>query len=165
MTMSSFIVVFGAAVRADGAPSGTLERRVRSAWLFGRRWNDVRYLVSGGIGATPYPEWQVMQRLLVEAGVPSERIIAEPNGVDTLSQVRNCVTILRELDAAGDVWIATSRYHQARCWLLFRLLGIKTSLVPALSDLPGVPLRKLLFFWVREILALPYDALVVLCMK
>ncbi|MBI3275543.1 MAG: YdcF family protein, partial [Methylocystis sp.] len=101
----------------------------------------------------------------VEAGVPSERIIAEPNGVDTLSQVRNCVTILRELDAAGDVWIATSRYHQARCWLLFRLLGIKTSLVPALSDLPGVPLRKLLFFWVREILALPYDALVVLCMK
>lgn len=113
----------------------------------------------------PYPEWQVMQRLLVDAGEPLERIVAEPNGVDTLSQVRHCVTILRELDAAGDVWIATSRYHQARCWLLFRLLGIKTSIVPALSDLPGVPLGKLLFFWAREALALPYDALLVLCAK
>ena len=157
--MASIVVVFGAAVRADGSPSGTLARRVGAAYLFGRQRTDVQYLVSGAIGASSYPEWQVMRHLLLEAGVPAERIMVERDGTDTLRQVRNCAAILRRLSVTDGVWISTSRYHQARCWLLFRLMGFKTGIVPALPDRPELPIGKLLYFWAREIAALPYDAL------
>jgi vancomycin permeability regulator SanA len=155
--MASVVVVFGAAVRPDGSPSGTLTRRVRSAWLFGRARPDVQYLVTGGIGGSGYPEWQVMQRLLLEAGVPPQQIIAEREGTDTLGQIRKCVTILAKRDFADSIWIATSRYHQMRCWLLFRMMGIKARIAPALPDRHDLHLAKLLFFWAREILAVPYD--------
>ena len=156
--MTRVIVIFGAAVRADGSPTGTLVRRVRSAWLFGRDREDVLYIVAGGSVAGRPPEWPAMRRLLVESGVAEERIIAEPDGTDTLSEVWNCAAMLRQR-GVREVWIATSRYHQPRCWLLFRLMGCAPHLVPALPDRPALPLWQLLYFWAREIPALPYDAL------
>jgi uncharacterized SAM-binding protein YcdF (DUF218 family) len=161
--MNLTIVVFGAAVRADGTPSGTLVRRSRSAWLFGRQFPGSRYVVSGGTGASGHAEWQAMQDLLLQDGVSMECILPEKEGTDTLGQIRNCVRLLREhglLD--GQIWIATSTYHQARCWLLFRLLGINTRLVRALPDRFDLPLRKLVWFWMREIAALPCDAVLAL---
>jgi uncharacterized SAM-binding protein YcdF (DUF218 family) len=163
-TMSAVIVIFGAAVRADGSPTGTLVRRVRSAWLFGRGREDVVYVVAGGSVAGRPPEWPAMRRLLLEAGVPDERIIAEPAGTDTLSEVRNCAAILRQRGASA-VWIATSRYHQPRCRLLFRLMGLSPRIVPALPDRPELPLWQLLFFWAREIPALPFDAVLTLAAR
>jgi hypothetical protein len=38
-------------------------------------------------------------------------------------------------------------------------MGFKTGIVPALPDRPELPIGKLLYFWAREIAALPYDAL------
>jgi uncharacterized SAM-binding protein YcdF (DUF218 family) len=159
--MGAVIIIFGAAVRPDGSPTGTLRRRVQSAWLFGRDRADVDYIVAGGsLGGRP-PEWMAMRRLLMELGVPAERIIVEPHGSDTLSEVRNCLALLRARNAS-EVWLATSRYHQPRCRLLFRLMGLATEIVPALPDRPELPLWRLLYFWAREIAALPYDALLAL---
>jgi vancomycin permeability regulator SanA len=155
--MPRVIVVFGTTVHSDGSPSGTLARRVRAAWLFGRGYADTRFLVSGGIGASGYPEWKVMRRLLVEACAAPENILAEPHGMDTLGQVRRCSAILRAHDLTDDVWIATSLYHQPRCWVLFRIFGIEARIVPAVPDRPALPVTKLIYFWAREVFALPID--------
>ena len=161
--MAPIIVVFGAAVRSDGSPSGTLARRVRSAWLFGRQFADARYLVTGGVGRNGYAEWQVMSDLLVGNGVSAEQILAEKEGLDTLEQVRKCAHLLRELRLSGEeTWISTSTYHQARCWLLFLIFGERTHVVPALPDRFDLPVTKLLLFWARELAALPYDVLLAL---
>jgi len=158
LTMPLYIVIFGAAVRPDGSPSGTLARRVRAAWACGRSYADTRYLVSGGITADGFAEWQVMRRQLLQLGVPAKYIATETEGVDTLHQVRNCIRILAAHSVGEDeLWIATSRYHQARCWALFAAHGIQTHVVPSLPDRFDLPLRKLLWFWVREFFALPYD--------
>jgi uncharacterized SAM-binding protein YcdF (DUF218 family) len=152
------VVVFGAAVRADGSPSGTLERRVRSAWLFGRCCPNTKYLVSGGAGRSGYPEWQVMRGLLLQFGVPGDCIVAETLGTDTLTQVQYCTQILKALPMQGyEVYVATSRYHQARCRALFAVFGIKTHIVASLPDRFDLPLRRILWFWMRELFAFPYD--------
>lgn len=156
--MPLYIVIFGAAVRPDGSPSGTLARRVKAAWDCGRSYADTRYLVSGGIRADGVAEWQVMRKQLLQLGVPAACIATETEGVDTLHQVRNCIRILSAHSVGEDeLWIATSRYHKARCWALFAAHGIQTHVVPAPPDRYDVPLRKLLWFWFREFFALPYD--------
>ena len=129
---------------------------------FGRTRANARYLVSGGSRDGRVPEWESMRRLLLDGGVADEHIIVEAHGTDTLSQIRLCASILRSPGASGSVWIATSRYHQARCWLLFRLFGIGAGIVPSLRDRPTLSRRSLVWFWVREFVALPYDTLVAL---
>jgi vancomycin permeability regulator SanA len=152
------IVVFGAAVRPDRSPSGTLERRVRAAWLYGRSYANTMYLVSGGVGSSGHPEWQVMREMLLSFGVSPSCVVSETAGTDTLQQIRLCAKILNtEIPSAYEVWIATSRYHQARCRVLFAIYGIKCHVVRALPDRFDVPLLKLTRFWARELIALPYD--------
>lgn len=163
--MGPWIVVFGAAVRADGSPSGTLERRVRAAYEFGRNAPDAKYLVTGGQGDAPLPEWQVMQRLLVGYGAALDAIVPERQGRDTLGQIRICAAMLRREDISEGVWISTSRYHQLRCRLLLQLFGIKPHTVAPLADRPHVARCKLLLFWARELIATPYDVALALIGK
>ena len=155
--MGPWIVVFGAAVRADGSPSGTLERRVRAAYEFGRNAPDAKYLVTGGQGDAPLPEWLVMQRLLLDYGVAAEAIIPERQGLDTLGQIRICAAMLKREDLSGGVRIATSRYHQLRCRLLLQVFGIDAGPIEPLADRPHVSRLGLLRSWIREGLAIPYD--------
>ena len=140
-------------------------RRLKSAWRFGSGQKDVRYLVTGGVGASGYPEWKAMQRVLMEAGAAPEQIMIEPEGVDTLQQVRRCVAILRSQNLTDDVWFSTSLYHQPRCWLLFRVFGLKTRAVRALPDRPDLPMKKLLLFWAREVAAIHVDLVLAVAAK
>jgi uncharacterized SAM-binding protein YcdF (DUF218 family) len=151
-------VIFGARVLADGSASGTLARRVAAAVAFGRERPGTFYVVSGGQGAGPLPEWQVMRRLLEQSGVSAEQIIADPDSTATRAQVIACTNIVVGRSLSGNVWIATSRYHQPRCWLLFALNGICAGLVPAPADRPHLSWLRLSRFWLREAAAIPYDA-------
>ena len=162
--MPRLVVVFGAAVGGDGSPSGTLRRRIRSAWLCGQQSPKTKYLVTGGIGASGYPEWAAMRSELMTLGVLSEDIVAEQRGTYTRQQVRYCIPIVRQYVRDGfSIWIATSSYHQARCWMLFAVNGIRTHLATPLPDRMDLPIRKLLWFWLRELLAVPYDLILEMC--
>jgi len=162
--MRTFVVILGAAVRSDGSPSGTLVRRIQSALRFGKSRGEICYLVSGA-GKGNKAEWLVMKQLLLDSGVAAESILSEREGTDTLRQIRNCVAILRAADATSTAWVSTSRYHQARSWLLFRTFGMAVRLVPPLADRPHVSMSKWLLFWIREIVALPYDGFVAMLMS
>ncbi|MDP6344433.1 MAG: YdcF family protein [Alphaproteobacteria bacterium] len=155
---ANYYVIFGARVKPDGGPSGTLRRRVEGAHRAARGDGDAWFLATGGQGEHGPPEAEVMGRLLLELGVPDERILREAAGHDTLSSVIECIRILRGRGDAGRVLVCSSPYHAPRCQLLFRLFG-----VPAVrADMPGdraaLGWGKWLYYLLREAAALPYDA-------
>lgn len=156
------IIVFGAAVRPDGGPSGTLRRRVEAAARFGEAALPVPplYVPTGARGRFGEAESRVMARLLEEAhGVPASRILEEPTGTDTLSSVRACGALLRARGHAGPVLAASSAYHLPRCLVLLRLAGLRAGAVPPPDAPAAAGWRKRWWWRLREVPALPYDAL------
>jgi uncharacterized SAM-binding protein YcdF (DUF218 family) len=159
------IVIFGAAVRPDGQPSGTLRRRVEAAAVFGRRSADPLYVPTGAAGRFGDAEAVVMARLLERLGVSRSRILREESGTDTLSSVRAVRRLLLARGHAGPVYVATSAYHLPRCVLLLRLAGLAARACPP----PPHPAARRFgprWYWrLREALALPYDAALVMWLR
>ena len=152
------IVIFGAAVLPDGSPSPTLRWRVEAAVAFAARFAAPMFIPTGGIGRFGPSEAAVMAALLAARGFPEARLLLEETGRDTLSSARAVVRMLPEHAAGTPVFVATSLYHMPRCLLLLRLLGIRAH--AALP--PAVPAARTwwrrLYWWLRELPALPYDA-------
>jgi len=149
------IVIFGAAVRADGGPSLTLRRRVMAAVSFGATLRDPLYIPTGAQGRHGPPEAEVMARLLQDLGVPGESIRLELTGTDTLSSARACARMLRGHE--GPVFAVSSGYHLPRCVMLLRAFGLPARAAPppeAAHDW-----RERWWWRAREGAALPYDAL------
>ena len=164
--MPSYLIIFGAAVQADGTPSGTLRRRVDGAIAAGRVMADARYLATGGAGAHGFIEAEVMRQRLIERGIDPAVIITERRARNTLESARLCDAIMRAAGDVTEVIPCTSRYHIARCAVLLWLLGWKLRLTPMPSDAGAVRRHRLLWYWFRELVALPCDvALLILALK
>ena len=102
-----------------------------------------------------------MAAMLEARGVPRERILLEETGTDTLSSARAVVALLLTRGSATPVFVSTSLYHQPRCLLVLRLLGIRAC--PAVPMLSAVtPWWRRCYWWLREIPAIPYDAVLAL---
>lgn len=57
----------------------------------------------------------------------------------------------------------SSGYHNPRCALLFRLLGYRVRIGAMPPDLPHLGVLKWGTYVLKECLALPYDAVLLLC--
>ncbi|MBE7211983.1 MAG: YdcF family protein [Gluconacetobacter diazotrophicus] len=158
------IVVFGAAVRPDGAPTLTLVRRVEAARSCAERLDPPPlFLLSGGVGRHLPPgapsEASVMGRLLGEAGIPPDRLLLDEASRDTLDTVLAARALCRRLPPGTPFLAATSAYHLPRCLLLLRLAGVPVRAAPP----PDAPASRSLgrrWRWrLREVPAIPWDAL------
>jgi uncharacterized SAM-binding protein YcdF (DUF218 family) len=156
--MSTYFVIFGAAVTPDGAPSGTLARRIEGALAAAAGGAHARFMPTGGVGAHGIVEADVIARVLTEAGVPASAIVLERRARDTLESVIYCDALLRAAGDADCVEPCTSHYHLPRCALLLRMLGWRVRIPSMPGDLGSLPLGKLLAYWSKEVVALPYDA-------
>ena len=159
-TNADTIIIFGAAVHPDGAPSATLRQRVEAAAAFGPRFAAPLYVPTGAKGRYGASEASVMACLLRGLGVPPDRILLEETGTDTLSSVRAVARLIPEVAA---VHVATSGYHLARCLILLWLAGIRADACPP----PPAPDRlSQRWYWrIREVLALPYDVALMLGLR
>ncbi len=155
--MTPVIIIFGAAVRPDGQPSGALLDRVRAAHRLGERLPGAVYMPTGGVGRHGPAEADVMAALLRGRGVAPGRIRTEPTGTNTLSSVRACAALLR--GHAGPVYAATSAYHLPRCVLLLRLAGLRARPCPPPRSTASASSRKRWYWRLREVPAVPVDAL------
>lgn len=160
--MRDYYVIFGAAVRPDGSPSGTLARRVEGAWKLGGVSQQARYLPTGAIGEHGPSEASVMRQLLLRRGVANDEILLEERGTDTLSSVVECAKILEARDDVRSITVCTSPYHIPRCRLLFRLAGVATRRGDMRSDLSALGTRSWLYYVLREVAATPWDAILML---
>jgi len=156
------VVIMGAAVDRDGRPGAAVVRRTRAALRFGEQRPDTLYLPTGGARGGGPIEADVMARLLVDGGVHAEAIIVDDRAQDTLQSVVNCTDIIRRLGASCVV-VCTDRYHLPRCRVLFRLAGVVTHAAPIPADLDTVGSLPRGFYWLRELIALPFDTLLLLC--
>ncbi len=154
--MTPVIIIFGAAVRADGQPSGALLDRVRAAYRLGERLPSAVYMPTGGVGRYGPAEADVMAALLRDRGVAADRIRTEPTGTNTLSSVRACAALLR--GHAGLVYAASSAYHLPRCVLLLRLAGLRARACPPTWGVASASVRKRWYWRLREVPAIPVDA-------
>lgn len=148
-------MIFGAAVRPGGRPSATLRRRVESAATFASRFTAPLFVPTGAEGRFGPSEAAVMQRLLTEHSVAAEHILLEESGTDTLSSARAVVRLLHGRGVRAPVFAASSAYHLPRCVMLLRMFGVPAHAAgpPWLGAGPGWA-----YWWIREALALPYDA-------
>jgi len=157
--MTDCIVIFGAAVRADGSASGSLRRRCDNAVRHGGSGlGGPLYLPSGGVGRHGPAEALVMRDILIEHGVAQARIVLEPEAHDTLQSVQLCSRLLRGRGDVGRVRVSTSSYHRLRCTLLFRLAGFDSAALPSASDRPHLGWGKWLRYVGKELIATPWDA-------
>lgn len=161
LRMSVCLIIFGAAVRDDGTPSGTLSRRVSGAIAASQELSSVIFLPTGGAGKNGIVEADAIGSLLVASGVPEGAIIRERKATDTFQSIANCDHILRTLENIEWVSPCTSRYHIPRCKLLLRLLGWHVREVEMPSDWQDVPKLKLVRYYLKEFLSTPYDLLLV----
>jgi uncharacterized SAM-binding protein YcdF (DUF218 family) len=117
-----------------------------------------RFMPTGGAGENGFVEALVMRDLLRAAGVPDSAIVVEGAARDTLESARFCHLLLQAADDVEWVTPCTSRYHLARCALLLHLLGWPVRTVRMPGDRSQLPAVKLLLYWLKEVVALPYDA-------
>ncbi len=157
------IIIFGAAVRSDGSPSAALRRRVEAALACGRQMHGTLYVPTGGIGRYGPAEAEVMANLLRAHGVADSAILCEPTGTDTLSSVRAIRRLLGVPRSA--VYVASSAYHLPRCLLLLRLAGLPARPCPAPPGPAARNLRRRWYWRLRETLALPFDAMLMLTLR
>jgi uncharacterized SAM-binding protein YcdF (DUF218 family) len=157
------IVVFGAAVAADGTPSATLARRLEAAAQAAAAFPDSRVLVSGGAVHSALPEATAMAALLVAAGLARERLVVEDRSRTTWESATRIARVIAGLGAPWAVVLVTSGYHAPRCRLFLRLNGI--AVVTAITP-PHERRRMGAQAWIvavaRELAAIPWNVLRVL---
>ncbi|WP_374470222.1 YdcF family protein [Phenylobacterium sp.] len=161
MESPAAIVIFGAAVRADGRPSPSLARRIGYGLQAALRDPSSVVLCSGAVGRHPPSEAAVMAAALRAGGVPDTRIVLDEESRDTLQSVLATVRFLRARGLSCCI-VCSDRYHILRIRLLLGALGVRTKVGPLLPGRGGAPRRHWLRMRLREALAIPYDLAIVL---
>lgn len=134
------ILVLGAGVREDGSPSLMLSDRLDTAVELYRRGVSDRILMSGDHGREDYDEVNVMKRIAVEAGIPSEAVFMDHAGFNTYDSLYRA----KEIFQAHKVVIVTQEYHLYRALYLARALGLDAVGVAAPGEnYPGQTYREL----------------------
>ena len=161
--MRPVIIIFGAAVRRDGTPSGAMRSRIEAALDTGRRLADPIYMPTGGRGRHGAPEAEVMTELLEHGGVERARVVQEPTGRNTIRSVLACARLLGRTRAP--VFVATSAYHMPRCVMLLRIAGVRAYPCPAPRTPASSRWVKRWFWRLREVAAVPVDGALMLWIR
>lgn len=157
------MIVFGAAVRAGSVPSPALDRRIKTAAELAEALPDAYIVVTGGAGRFPPSEAEVMKAGLVQRGISPLRILKDDGSRSTYESVLAVAGILRSLPALPQpIFVVTDTYHQWRCRLLLYLVGVKTRHARLTSGLPANGILRWSMYYVRDALAVPKDAFLIL---
>lgn len=158
------IVVFGAALKADGSPQRVLVERIKAAVAYGSRCSSPLYLVTGGNPKQGITEAEIMKRLLLQNAVHENQIICEDQAQNTIQSVVLCnklLSKLRYLPKNTQIAIVSNAYHLPRCrWLLW-LLGWRT-LAVATSGKASRNFYKCWHWRLREIPAIIWNSFCIL---
>jgi uncharacterized SAM-binding protein YcdF (DUF218 family) len=101
-----------------------------------------------------------MKDVLLGLGVREANIVVDDHSQDTLDSAIHCARLLRaQAQAVESVTVCSSPYHNYRCQMLLRMLGIPARRGRMPSDRPALGVGKWLYYWVREAAAIPWDAL------
>lgn len=117
------VVVMGAQVLPGGAPSRTLEARVRHAARLYARGEAKLLIPTGGLGEHPPSEAEVMAEILHGEGVPDDAVVLEDRATSTWESACLVAALARErgIDA---VRVVSDPLHCVRASGVFREAGL-----------------------------------------
>ena len=158
------IVIFGAAVLADGRPSPSLKRRIGYGLKAAAEYPDAPILCSGGVGRAGPSEASIMGDVLRGQGVAPGRLALDEASLDTLESVIVTARFVRQRGLEGAL-VCSDRYHLPRIRLMLGVLGVATRACPTAKGRAGTRLRYWLRMYLREALAIPYDLAIVIARR
>lgn len=117
-------IVLGNKVELDGRPSERLQSRLdRAVELYNQKYFE-KIIVSGGVGKEGFNEAEVMKDYLVMVGIPSDSIIVDSRGTNTLMTAEITKYIMDEFNLHSAM-VITQYYHITRSKLALHEAGIK----------------------------------------
>ena len=116
------VIVLGCGVFPDGRLTLTLQNRLDAAYDYLITHEDVLCVVSGGQAPDePVPEADAMKEYLIGRGIDEQRILAEPESVDTKQNIANSMALIRQcVPDVKTAAIVTSDFHVFRAVLIAR---------------------------------------------
>ena len=154
MRALTLIVVFGAAVRADGRPSGALAGRIALARRLALAEPGAIVFCSGAVGREGPSEASVIADGLRDV-MAGERLVLDEASRDTLQTALAAARYAR-VHGIGRCIACTDNWHQPRARMLLRMFGVAADGAWMMHRAQPVALRARNY--AREALALPYDA-------
>ena len=140
------IIVLGAA-EYRGKPSPVLQARLNHALLLYLRGLAPYILTTGGAGGDPnFTEGEVGRAYLIQHGIPSEAIIAEPEGATTAQSLDAAAETMHRMNLHSCI-VVSDGYHIFRVKRLLQARGVRVygSPRPAAGSLSPMQLRWLYF--------------------
>lgn len=155
------IVIFGAAVQADGRPSPSLLRRIGYGLKASGEYPDAPILCSGGVGRVGPSEASIMSEVMRGRGVAPARLMLDEASLDTLQSVIAAARFVRQRGLQGAL-VCSDLYHLPRIRLMLAVLGVATLACPTAKGRAGTRAHYRLRMYLREALAIPYDLAIVI---
>jgi vancomycin permeability regulator SanA len=150
---SDLAVVLGNTVMPDGQPSPRLQARLDTAVRLVRSGTVRRILVSGGIEEPGHrDEAAVMAAYLRAKGVPTDAILVDAAGTDTMETARHAAALVKP--GAGVV-VVSQWFHLPRAILAMRRFGLRE----VSGDWPRWFEARDAYSFLREVVALPSYAI------
>ena len=137
------VLIPGAAILANGAPSSIFLDRVDTAIGLYNEGRVSKILVSGDNSTVSYNEVNPVRIYLLNKGIPDQDIFLDHAGFDTYSTMYRA----RDIFGVSSILITTHSFHLPRAIFIARSLGIEAYGVRA--DTGHILLRN----YVREMLA------------
>ncbi len=137
------IIVLGAA-EYRGKPSPVLQARLNHALLLYLRGLAPYILTTGGAGGDPeFTEGEIGRAYLAKHGVPSEAIIAEPEGATTAQSLDAAAETMRRMNLHSCI-VVSDGYHIFRVKRLLEAHGVRVYGSPRP---PGSSLSRMQLRW------------------
>lgn len=116
-----YLIVLGAQVRGN-TPSKALNLRLDMAEKIWHRCGEPVLLLSGGKGTgEEISEAECMRRVLLEKGIPEDKLVLEDRSVSTVENLKFCAELLDCKTARTG--IVTNNFHVFRAMRLAKKLG------------------------------------------
>lgn len=132
---ADYILVLGALVNPNGAPSLTLAARCDTAADFLETHPNAKAILCGGQGPDePRPEAESMYDYMIAKGIDAARLLQENQSNNTIANIKNAKQFL---SPGQRVAIITSDYHLARARKLLAAAGLGSAGIPAPTSFPA----------------------------
>lgn len=115
-------VILGNKVNTDGSLSERLEKRLTCGLQLYKNGRVKIILVSGGLGKEGFYEGTRMRDYLIQNDVPSDKIIVDNKGNNTIATVDNTLKLTYSLHFKSLI-VVSQYFHVTRTKMLFRKRG------------------------------------------